>query len=105
MVNGLDMKVLRAVHTLTQSGSVSRAADILGVTPGPVTYLISKARKATDSALFFRSRRGMAPDTRARELNARYQSFCLEFHSTPPAASVSGQLLSAPVPRWDACRR
>lgn len=71
---GLDMKVLKAIHVLSTCGSVTRAAEILQVTPGAVSYLINKARKTTGSALFFRTRTGMEPNTLAKELSRRYQN-------------------------------
>ncbi|HAV1790286.1 TPA: LysR family transcriptional regulator [Enterobacter hormaechei subsp. xiangfangensis] len=79
MIGNLDIKVLRAVHILCESGSVSKAAEILDVTPGAVTYLINKARKETGSSLFVRSKTGMVPDTVARELSARYLAISNEF--------------------------
>ncbi|KLF28701.1 hypothetical protein YA29_16540 [Klebsiella aerogenes] len=73
MINDLDLKVLKVVHTLCLSGSVSKTADILDVTPGAVSYLLNKARKATGTSLFFRTKNGMEPDTLARELSETYR--------------------------------
>lgn len=75
---GLDMKVLRAIHVLSTCGSVTKTAEILQVTPGAVSYLINKARKSTGSALFFRTRSGMEPNTLAKELSQRYQNISHE---------------------------
>jgi DNA-binding transcriptional LysR family regulator len=75
----LDVKVLRAIDTLSTAGSVTKAAEILQVTPGAVTYLINKARKATGSALFFRTKEGMKPNTLATELSQRYQNMIEAF--------------------------
>jgi len=75
----VDIKVLRAVDLLITCGSVTKAAEILNVTPGAVTYLLNKARKATGSALFFRTKNGMQPDNVAKELSLRYQKFSNEF--------------------------
>lgn len=77
----LDIKVLRAIHTLSTAGSVTKAAQLLQVTPGAVSYLINKARKATGSALFFRTREGMRPNTLATELSQRYQNMVASFSS------------------------
>jgi DNA-binding transcriptional LysR family regulator len=79
MVRNLDLNVLRAIHVLCEAGSVTKAADILNVTPGAISYLINKARKETGSVLFIRTRTGMAPDTIARELSVRYLSISQEF--------------------------
>ena len=75
----VDIKVLRAVHILVTCGSVTKAAEILNVTPGAVTYLINKARKATGSALFFRTKNGMLPDNVAKVLSLRYIKFANAF--------------------------
>ncbi|MGL4726820.1 MAG: LysR family transcriptional regulator [Scandinavium sp.] len=79
--DGLDMKVLKAIHVLSTCGSVTRAAEILHVTPGAVSYLINKARKTTGSALFFRTRTGMEPNTLAKELSQRYQNINHELNA------------------------
>lgn len=79
---GLDIKVLRAIHVLSTCGSVTKAAEILDVTPGAISYLINKARKTTGSALFFRTRTGMEPNNLAKELSQRYQNISLEL-ATP----------------------
>ncbi len=68
-----DIKTLRTIHTLCTSGSVTHAAQILGVSPGTISYIINKARKATGSALFFRTQHGMKPDSLAKELSQTYQ--------------------------------
>lgn len=80
--DGLDMKVLKAIHVLSTCGSVTRAAEILQVTPGAVSYLINKARKTTGSALFFRTRTGMEPNTLAKELSQRYQNINHELNTS-----------------------
>lgn len=80
--DGLDMKVLKAIHVLSTCGSVTRAAEILQVTPGAVSYLINKARKSTGSALFFRTRTGMEPNTLAKELSQRYQNINHELNAS-----------------------
>lgn len=73
-MTNLDLKVLKAVHTLCISGSVTNTARLLHVSPGAISYLINKARKATGSALFFRTKNGMEPDIQAKELSALYLS-------------------------------
>lgn len=78
-MHSVDLKVLRAVHVLASCGSVTKTAEILNVTPGSVTYLLNKARHATGSALFFRAKNGMEPDSVAKELSLRYQKFTSEF--------------------------
>jgi len=69
----LDIKMLRTIHTLCACGSVLQTAKILGVSPGAISYTINKARKITGSALFYRSRTGMVPNSLAEELSQKYQ--------------------------------
>lgn len=85
----LDIKILRAIYTLSTAGSVTKAAEQLQVTPGAITYLINKARKATGSALFFRTREGMKPNTLATELSQRYQNMMADYfpHSSRVSSS------------------
>ena len=73
MENKMDIKMLRTIHTLCACGSVIQTAKILGVSPGAISYTINKARKITGSALFYRSRTGMAPNSLAEELSQKYQ--------------------------------
>lgn len=91
MTNDLDLKVLKAIHILCQSGSVSKTAEILEVTPGAVSYLINKARKATGTSLFFRSRHGMEPDALAKELSERYVSISDGFSLTHDESAINSR--------------
>lgn len=84
----LDIKVLRAIHTLSTAGSVTKAAEILQVTPAAVTYLINKARKSTGSPLFFRTREGMKPNTLAKDLSLRYQNMMQTYFPEESASST-----------------
>ncbi|ELD5979700.1 LysR family transcriptional regulator [Salmonella enterica] len=74
MEHKLDIKTLRTIHTLCACGSVIQTAKLLGVSPGAISYTLNKARKITGSALFFRSRSGMAPSSLAEELSKKYQN-------------------------------
>ena len=88
MTNQLDLKLLRTINAICQAGSVTRAAVVLGITPGAVSYLVNKARKITGSALFFRTRNGLEPDLQALELSARYESIAGEIENQ---ANIPGE--------------
>ncbi|MFK3662130.1 LysR family transcriptional regulator [Scandinavium sp. NPDC088450] len=90
----VDLKVLRAVHVLASCGSVTKTSEILNVTPGSVTYLLNKARHATGSALFFRTKNGMEPDSVAKELSLRYQKFTTEFEENDKKLSLNDRNIS-----------
>lgn len=80
MKNRIDMKVLRVIHTLVNSGSVSKTAELLDVSPGAISYMLKKARKVTDSSLFLRTGTGMMPNHIAIDLSQRYESICKELY-------------------------
>lgn len=86
MQNNLDIKTLKTIHTLCACGSVTQAAIALGVSPGAISYTINKARKLTGSALFFRTRTGMAPNTLAEELAQTYQAIIQQVDLDSPLA-------------------
>lgn len=89
MIDSLDMKVLRAIHILVTCGSVTKTADLLNVSPGAVSYLLNKARQATGSALFIRTRQGMIPDNIAKELSQRYVNIAKELYEHKGGLSLS----------------
>lgn len=91
MIDSLDMKVLRAVHLLVTCGSVTKTADLLGVSPGAVSYLLNKARQRTGSALFLRTREGMIPDNIAKELSQRYVNIAKELYDDKGMVSLSNR--------------
>lgn len=93
MINSLDIKILRAIHLIVTCGSVTKAADLLNVSPGAVTYLVNKARQATGSALFLRTRAGMVPDNIAKELSQRFLTITKEFDSDKGGMSLSSREL------------
>lgn len=94
MIDSLDLNVLKAIHTLCQSGSVTKTAEVLNVTPGAVSYLINKARHATGSALFFRTKNGMEPDVLAKELSQRYVNFAEDLSSKNSESAVNNRVMT-----------
>ncbi|NTX77442.1 LysR family transcriptional regulator [Serratia proteamaculans] len=74
MDNSIDLKSLKVIHILTTCGSVTKTAELMGVSPGTVSYYIKKTRQLTGSNLFSRTRRGMIPDGIAKTLSERYVS-------------------------------
>lgn len=79
----LDGKLLRLLVAVVETGSVTGAAQRLGVTQSAVSHLLDKLRAITNDALFVKSGRGVVPTARAellaveaRELLARMERFC-----------------------------
>ncbi|MEM1261392.1 MAG: LysR family transcriptional regulator [Pseudomonadota bacterium] len=65
----LDGTALRTFLAVFEEGSVSRAANRLGVTQSAVSHTLAKLRDVFGDPLFVRLGRGVAPTERARELD------------------------------------
>lgn len=79
----IDLKLLKVINTLVVSGSVTKTAQLLNLSPGTISYALKKARSITGAHLFIRTKSGMKPDTTARELSQRYQKFTGVNSDTP----------------------
>lgn len=55
----LDLDRLRALNAIAEYGSVSAAADVLGITSSAVSQQIAKLERETASRLLERSGRGV----------------------------------------------
>lgn len=64
----LDVKLLRLLVTVVETGSITRAAAQLGVTQSAVSHLLDKLRVITGDALFVKSGRGIVATARALAL-------------------------------------
>lgn len=67
-ISGLDLNLLQTFHALHATGSVSRAAERLGVSQPGVSHSLKKLREAYGDPLFVRSQGGMAPTAKADRL-------------------------------------
>ncbi|MCT4707719.1 LysR family transcriptional regulator [Enterobacteriaceae bacterium H11S18] len=75
MKREIDLKLLKIIHTVVTTGSVTEAARKLKQSAGNISYQLGKARELTGVYLFIRTRNGMKPDSTALELSQRYQQF------------------------------
>lgn len=66
----LDGHLLRLLLAVLEAGSVTGAAQRLGVTQSAVSHLLDKLRAITGDPLFVKSGRGIAPTARAEALAA-----------------------------------
>jgi DNA-binding transcriptional LysR family regulator len=64
----LDARLLRLLVTVVDTGSVTAAAQRLGVTQSAVSHLLDKLRRITGDALFTKAGRSIAPTARALAL-------------------------------------
>jgi DNA-binding transcriptional LysR family regulator len=67
-LNRVPLSCLRAVEAVARLGSVTAAAEELGVTPGAVSQQVLRAEQVLDLSLFERQARGMMPTARGREV-------------------------------------
>ncbi len=69
----LDIKLLVAFTTIMEEGSVSRAAEKLGVTQPALSKSLQRLRELFDDSLFTRQAYGLTPTARASELHGHIQ--------------------------------
>ncbi|MCW5652593.1 LysR family transcriptional regulator [Hydrogenophaga sp.] len=67
----LDARLLQLLVAVVETGSVTGAAQRLGVTQSAVSHLLDKLRGITGDALFVRSGRGIVATARAEALAVR----------------------------------
>lgn len=67
-LNRIPLPSLRAVEAVARHGSVTLAAEELGVTPGAVSQQVGRAEDALGLSLFDRTNRGMQPTARGQEV-------------------------------------
>ena len=67
----LDVRLLRLLVTVVDTGSITAAAHRLGVTQSAVSHLLDKLRGITGDALFTKSGRGIVATARALTLAER----------------------------------
>lgn len=74
----LDARLLRLLVTVVDTGSVTAAAQRLGVTQSAVSHMLDKLRAITNDALFTKSGRGIVATARALTLADRARELLLE---------------------------
>ncbi|MGR7122216.1 LysR family transcriptional regulator [Klebsiella aerogenes] len=94
MIDTLDIKALRVIHVMTTSGSVTKTAELLNVSPGAISYMLNKARQATGCSLFSRTHSGMVPDNTAKQLSQRYINITKELHEYNGVVSLENRTVT-----------
>lgn len=82
----LDGRLLQLLVTVIEEGSVTRAAQRLGVTQSAVSHLLDKLRAVVGDPLFVRSGRGIVATARAEALAVRARVLLDELRSFATAA-------------------
>ena len=76
----LDVKLLRLLVTVVETGSITRAAQQLGVTQSAVSHLLDKLRAITADPLFVKSGRGIVATARALTLAEQAKGLLVQLH-------------------------
>ncbi|MEQ1613135.1 MAG: LysR family transcriptional regulator [Hyphomicrobiaceae bacterium] len=83
----LDGHLLKLLLAVIEEGSVTRAAQRLGVTQSAVSHLLDKLRAIVGDPLFVKSGRGIVPTAHAQMLASRARTLLDEMQSFSSAAA------------------
>jgi len=64
MLTDIDLQLLRVLCAVMETRSVSKAADLLGVTQPTTSYLLGRLREELGDSLFLKTNKGMSPTPR-----------------------------------------
>ncbi|VCU68125.1 HTH-type transcriptional regulator LeuO [Pigmentiphaga humi] len=67
-MQNIDTKLLRVFDEIRRTGSVSAAAERMGMSQSTMSFFLARLRALFDDPLFVRTSAGMEPTARAREL-------------------------------------
>jgi DNA-binding transcriptional LysR family regulator len=93
----LDGHLLQLLLAVIEEGSVTQAAQRLGVTQSAVSHLLDKLRAIVGDPLFVKSGRGIVPTARAQALAIHARKLLDELRSFSSAAEFDPAQLSALV--------
>ena len=68
-LRSIDLNLLPVFDAIMEAGQLSRAADQLGMSQPAISAALQRLRHTLDDDLFVRTRQGMEPTPRARELH------------------------------------
>lgn len=75
MKDEIDLRLLKVIHSLVETGSAGETARILKVSQSTISYILKKARNQMGAHLFVRTRYGMKPCAIAVELSQKYLQY------------------------------
>src|SRR5512139_4119575 len=93
----IDGHLLQLLLAVIEEGSITHAAQRLGVTQSAVSHLLDKLRAIVGDPLFVKSGRGIAPTARAQALALRARTLIEELRSFSSAAEFDPARLSVVV--------
>lgn len=93
MIEKLELKQVRTLAVLLQTGSISAAAERLGLSQQAVSQQLNRLRDLLGDPLFVRSGQGMAPTHYARSIEAQLQQVLAAVQAIPlPGQQELGEL-------------
>lgn len=88
----IDGHLLNTLVAVVEAGSVTAAAQRLGVTQSAVSHLIDKLRQITGDPLFVKSGRGIVATACAEDLAVRARELLFQLQGFAHAAGLSHQI-------------
>jgi len=79
-LENIDTKLLRVFDEIRRTGSVSAAAERMGMSQSTMSFFLAKLRELFDDPLFVRTTSGMEPTARALELEGRVTAALAAVH-------------------------
>lgn len=70
-LNAIPLSALRAIEAIARTGTLAKAADELGITPGALSQRLAKAEEMLGKALFLRTPSGLKPTAMCSEVAPR----------------------------------
>jgi DNA-binding transcriptional LysR family regulator len=93
----LDGRLLQLLMAVVETGSVTRAAERLGVTQSAVSHLLDKLRAITGDPLFVKSGRGIVATVRAEKMAAQARELLSALHGLAQPDSFDPALWTARI--------
>ncbi|WP_024550230.1 LysR family transcriptional regulator [Siccibacter turicensis] len=94
-IKDFDLNLIKVLDAVINAGNATKASKRLKVTPGAVSQALQRLQNAYSEELFIRTREGLTPTTRAREIHSAYSqaleiiAFTLEH---PPHTDVKKEI-------------
>lgn len=71
-IKDFDLNLIKVLDAVINAGNATKASKRLNVTPAAVSQALQRLQSAYSDELFIRTREGLAPTTRAREIHSAY---------------------------------
>ncbi|WP_426445919.1 LysR family transcriptional regulator [Siccibacter colletis] len=94
-IKDFDLNLIKVFDAVISAGNATRASKRLQVTPAAISQALQRLQNAYNEELFIRTREGLAPTSRAREIHSAYSQVLDIVASTleqPPRPGVMQEL-------------